>query len=138
MCNAQDFCGDDQSNGWARDMWKTKQLLVREGLPHVNYTTHLPQWYSWTRLERIWKKYDMEHNSYVIENIYYNVYQSPIPPELLNNDTDTIRLGVWRAGLPMSEFRAKTENKIWVVNSVEGFSLTLQDFLEEHMKEELK
>lgn len=67
--------------GWKIDQWRTRQLLDREGLPHRNFTTHVPCWFDWARLEELWRRYDMERNSYVVENLYYNIYCGDVPAE---------------------------------------------------------
>lgn len=37
---------------------KTKAALEADGYPTRNYTTHLPQWLEWGKLEALWDKYD--------------------------------------------------------------------------------
>lgn len=129
--HASSFCGDPTStNGWKRDMAKTRALLDREFLPCVNYTTHLPQWYDWERLLMIYALYSMRTESYVFENVYYNHYCGRRLPELLDGN-DRYRLGVWSKD-DVKKVPEAMLHKIWIVNSVDGWSRELEDRLCKH------
>ena len=57
-----DMKGDpDSTNGWQRDMAKTKALCIREKLPIHNWICHLPVYYEWDKLFAIYDKYDCDH-----------------------------------------------------------------------------
>lgn len=132
--HAPSFCGDPNStNGWKRDMAKTRQLLDREGMPCVNFTTHLPQWYDWDKLLLIYALYDMRITSYVFENVYYNHFCSRRIPEMLDG-SDRYRLGVWCKD-DVKKVRDAMTSKIWIVNSVEGWSRELERTIKEHYED---
>ena len=58
-----------------KDKWKTKNLLKRENLPTMDYTTHYPYYYEFSKLKEIWDKFDMRSESYVLEDIYFNYFK---------------------------------------------------------------
>ena len=64
---------------WKHDMWKTRQLLDKENLPHINYATHFPFYFEFSKLKELWDKYDMRNNSYCYENLYFNYYSHEEP-----------------------------------------------------------
>ena len=50
------FIGNEKqpTSYWNYDKWKTRQLLDRENLPHINYTTHYPCYFEFKKLKEIW------------------------------------------------------------------------------------
>ena len=108
-------------NGWQRDKAKTKDALAKKGLPTRNFTTHLPQWFEWDKLEALWEEYDMENESYVMEDLYYNTYYPTRVPLQLHIDFDNFKCGVYRSNPRMHYIENAFNNKIWIQNSVEGW-----------------
>lgn len=119
-----DFVGkkEDPTSYWKHDKWNTKQLLVREDLPHINYTTHYPCYLEFNKLKEIWDRYDMRHESYVLEDIYFNYFDHMSPVQV-----DTIRLGIWSNSIFLDKFNdaVNDPNIKFVCNSVEGWSSAL-------------
>lgn len=64
---------------WKHDMWKTRLLLDKENLPHVNYSTHFPYYFEFNKTQELCSKYDLTHNSYCYENLYFNYYSHEEP-----------------------------------------------------------
>lgn len=112
---------------WAYDKWKTRQLLDREGLPHINYTAHFPCYYDWKKINEIWDKFNMRNESYVLEDIYFNYFSHPEP--IIDK---SIRLGIWNQDIFRCEFQHAVDNPNikFVCNSVEGWSGELEQALE--------
>lgn len=113
---------------WKHDKWKTRQLLDKENLPHVNYTSHFPCYFNFKYLKEIWDKFDMRNESYVVEDIYFNyfkLYFKQVPDK-------TIRLGIWNQDIFHNNFEAAVAdpNIKFVCNSVEGWSKELEAALE--------
>lgn len=114
---------DAPASFWRHDKWKTRQLLDREGLPHVNYTSHHPYYLEFRRLREIWDRFNMLEESYVLDDVYFNYFshEDPLP------DT-TVRLGVWNRDI----FERDFENAVadpdikFVCNSVDGWSRELE------------
>ena len=57
---------------WWADRGKTADLCRREGFPVHDWVCHLPVYYEWEKLLKIYDKYDCDHVSYIVENIYFN------------------------------------------------------------------
>lgn len=119
-------------NGWQIDVVKTRMKLLEEGYPIHNYTTHLPQWIEWDKLEALWKKYDMEHQSYVMEDFYYNIYYKDRLPVRLDQERDSIKCGVYSKEPDFDQIERAFQNKIWITNSPVGWSDRLDKMLSEY------
>lgn len=126
--HSPEFTGnkDAPKNFWKYDKYKTRQLLDREKLPCINYTTHFPCWFDMDKLRKIITKYNLLNESYVIEDIYFNYYNHDKPIY----DTE-IRLGIWSDTIYKNEFKKALMNpKIkFMCNSVEGWSTELENSL---------
>ena len=111
---------------WKHDKWKTRRLLDREGLPHVNYTTHFPCYFNFEKLKMLWDKFDMRHESYVPEDVYFNAYYFSRPVQV-----DPVRYGIWGPTFMDERFNNAIENTSikFICNSVEGWSKELEDSL---------
>lgn len=111
---------------WNYDKWKTRQLLDREGLPHVNYTTHYPCYFEFKKMDDIRKKYNLSEESYVFDDVYFNYFKHEEP--ILDNE---IRLGIWNNDIFKNEFQKAVDNPNikFMCNSVEGWSKELEDKL---------
>jgi hypothetical protein len=79
--HSSEFIGkkDSPPSYWSHDKWKTRQLLDKDNLPHINYTTHYPYWYEFSKLSEIWNKFNMREESYVLEDVYFNYYSHSEP-----------------------------------------------------------
>jgi hypothetical protein len=126
--HAMSFTGreSDPTWYWNHDKWKTRQLLDREGLPHINYTTHHPYYLEFKKLSKIWEKFNMFEESYVFDDVYFNYFPHEEP--ILDS---TIRLGIWNKGIFERDFQKAVENPNikFVCNSVDGWSKELEDEL---------
>lgn len=127
--HSSSFIGNEHqpASYWAHDKWKTRQLLDRESLPHINYTTHYPCYFEFKKLKEIWDKFNMRNESYVLEDIYFNYYEHEYP--LLDS---TIRLGIWSYEIYKNEFQKAVNNPNikFICNSIEGWSKDLENDLE--------
>lgn len=123
------FIGNENAptSYWSHDKWKTRQLLDKENLPHINYTTHYPCYFDFKKINEIWDRFDMANESYVLEDIYFNYFPHKEP--ILDS---TIRLGVWNKEIFDNEFQNAIYNPNikFVCNSVEGWSRELEHELE--------
>lgn len=112
---------------WKHDKWKTRQALDKRNLPHINYTTHFPWYFDFKTFKGFWVKYNMDKESYVLEDIYFNSFEHE-PPVL----DSTIRFGVWNKEIFENGFQKAIENpKIkFICNSVDGWSKELEEALQ--------
>lgn len=122
----------ESSNRWQRDKAKTRMLLEREGYPTRNFTTHLPQWIEWDKVEALWEKYDMENESYVFEDLYFNIYYGDRIPFQLDIDHDNLKCGVYRSNPRINYIEKAFSTQIWIQNSPEGWIPELVEMLENH------
>jgi len=131
--HASEFTGCEKAPAyfWSHDKWKTRQLLDREGLPHVNYTTHYPCYFEFKKMDEIRKKYNLLEESYVFDDIYFNYFQHEEP--ILDS---TIRLGIWNKRIYDEEFQSALNNPDikFICNSIEGWSKELEYELEKIIK----
>ena len=127
------FSGNSETPAsyWNHDKWKTRQLLDREGLPSVNYTTHFPYYMEFSKLKEIMDKFNLLEESYVFDDIYFNYFShcKPIP-------VSEIRLGVWSSKIFKECFNNAINNPNikFICNSVEGWSKKLEEELDKLTK----
>ncbi len=123
----------ESTNGWRRDKMKTKKALQLNGLPTRNFTTHLPYWFDWDKIEAIWALYDMDESSHVIEDLYYNTFYKDRIPFQLNADTDNFKFGVYDTSKEcLDRLRKAPSQKIWITNSPQGWCADLEVILQLH------
>ena len=118
-------------NAWERDVAKTRNLCVYEGLPVRNYVCHLPIWYDRDKLMAIYKKYHCDYDSCVVEDIYFNTYYAGQEAD----HVDKWRLGLNSTELSEDELRERMKSVTWVTNSPLGWSEKLERVLAEHYNE---
>ena len=127
--HALEFIGNEKSptSYWSHDKWKTRQLLDKEGLPHVNYTTHYPCYFEFKKMDEIRNKYNLLEESYVFDDVYFNYFKHEEP--ILDS---TIRLGIWNKDIFKNEFQKAIDNPNikFICNSVDGWSKELENNLE--------
>jgi len=117
---------------WEKEKEKTICLLEQNGYPTRNFTTHLPTWIEWDKLEELWDRFDMEHNSYIFEDLYFNIYYGDRVALTLHIDYDNYKCGVYRPSPRWEYIERALKNKIWIQNSVEGWTDRLDRFLAEY------
>ena len=131
--HAKEFIGrqDQPTSYWNYDKWKTRQLLNRENLPHINYTIHYPCYFEFKKFNEIQKKFNMLEESYVFDDIYFNYFKHEEP--ILDS---TIRLGIWDNEIFKNDFNNAINNPNikFVCNSVNGWSKELENELEKIVK----
>lgn len=114
---------------WFREKAKTREILKANGYPTRNFTTHLPVWFEWDKLETIITQFNMTKCSYCIEDMYFNVWFLNRVPLQLHIDFDNLKCGVYRENPRLSYIRDAFKTKIWIQNSVEGWIPILNELL---------
>ena len=117
-------------NGWIRDMWKTRKLCLENGFGVKNWVCHLPVYYDWRFLESIYDKFDCDHRSYVVENIYYNMVE-PLEPIRIDG-TDEYKFGLYDQNYTAEDLDRAFREKVWITNSPDGWSPLLDRKLDEY------
>ena len=111
----------DPKDGWHYDTYKTLCLCEKEGFPIYKWVCHLPVYYEWDKLFEIYEQYDCDHNSYVVENIYFNIHGNGKTAFVLDLDRDNLKCGVYRENPRIEYIRNAFESKIWLQNGVKGW-----------------
>lgn len=109
---------------FAKEKLKTREILDREKLPHRNWTTHIPCYFEVDKFIALTDKYDLAHNSYILEDLYYNTYFPQEKAELAS--VSKFMLLKEEDALSMTE---NIKNKTWICGSVPGFSESMQNIL---------
>lgn len=120
----------DSTNAWQRDLAKTRALCEKEGLPIWNWICHLPVYYDWDKLFAIYDQYDCDHQSYVVENLYFNTYhESPHLPI----DFNLVKFTVTdQSKETIAQMHKALDQKTWITNTPEGWSADLECMLQIH------
>ena len=118
-------------NAWRRNLAKTGRVCAENNLGMLNWTTHLPHYYEWDKLFKIYDKYDCDHSSYVIENLYFNTYMPKTIPLILSRD-DNWKYEVCFTPLDREGLKQAMARKIWVTCTENGWSEQLEQALAEH------
>lgn len=124
---------DPQSpNTWRRDKMRTKRVLQANGYPQRNFTTHLPIWYEWDKLEKLWDDFGMDKTSFVVEDLYHNIYFPVAGAVEIDEDSDRYKCGVYTSRPDPLRLRRALHNKIWITNSPTGYVPELVSLLSKY------
>ena len=121
----------NSANDWRRDKMKTKRALERIGFPTRNFTTHLPIWYEWDRVEYLWERFNMLHESYVLEDLYHNIF-FPVSGAIEIGEDDEYKCGVYTANPSLRRLNRAFEEKVWITNNPVGYTELLEDTLKSY------
>lgn len=121
----------DHVNAWRRNLAKTGIVCHREGLGTYNWTTHLPHYYEWEKLLSVYDKYDCDNNSYVIENLYYNIFKPERKPEQLHRN-DRWKFEVSFTPLDRGGLHNAFTHKVWVTCTENGWCPEMEEELANH------
>lgn len=110
---------------WYTDKQKTGELCRREVLPVRNWICHLPVYYEWDKLLAVYDKYDCDHNSYVVENIYFNQEYPGNPHAVSERDYHDEVVTASPDIRPIGSVK-------WVSNANCGWSERLEEILRKH------
>lgn len=139
-----------KSSDWWRDLGKTRELCVSEGLPTMNWVCHLPVRYSFQGLLDLILDHDGDYISYVWENIYFNfMYKMvrdfnefaqkedhpenlmPAPePELVPQFGSRWKYEVKTSSPGISS--VEEAGAVWITNANSGWSWRLEEILRNH------
>ncbi len=110
---------------WYSDKGKTGELCRRVGLPPRNWVCHLPVYYEWEKLLAIYDKYDCDHVSYIVENIYFNMKYP--------DDPHAVSERIYHDEVKTSNPDIRPLGSVkWVSNANSGWSERLEKLLREY------
>lgn len=121
-----------RESGWQKDLGKTREAAAKKGWPTHNWVCHLPVCYRWPIVEGLIRRFDMTHNSYVMENLYFNMLRST---GAIGEPTLIPPYGPWKHEVRFSspEFTDVEETgSIWIMNHNTGWSEELEAALRRH------
>lgn len=121
---------DDEGNGWWRDLGRTRDVCQKNGYGLRNWVCHLPVFYERSKYEYIIEKYGCRETSYVVENLYFNVFWNNRVPLVLSKGNN-LKYPV-QGFFNKNEVAAAFREKIWIYNSVSGWCDELAAMLDEH------
>lgn len=120
-------------NAWVRDNYRTKKCLELEGLPVMNWVCHLPVYYEWDKLFKIYEKYKCDTVSRVVEQLYFNTYYADSDYVVIEEgEPNDWQYKLWKADFNEDELREMMKTKYWICNSVKGWNPRLEEILAEH------
>lgn len=114
---------------WEADEAKTFDKLKLEGLPTRGWVTHIPIYYEKKKLEYLIDHFDLTHESYVLEDLYFNTFYPARTALLLNIKTDNIRCGVWRPDPDYGVIQDALSTKTWINNNIAGYTPEFEKFM---------
>lgn len=118
--------------GWRGDQQRTRAKLLEDGYSIHNYTTHLPQYFEWEKLEALWERYHMDTESYVFEDLYYNIYFGDRLAVNVHTDGQPYKCGIYRSNPDIYAIERAFIDRIWITNSPEGWVPQLDRMLNQY------
>lgn len=126
---ANDMNGNEKSpNHFQRNMFRTKEALIKAGKPTYNYCTHLPVWYDFNKLEQLLTEFNCDFEPYLINALYYNwYYDKPSSRRIdVSAPGNKYKLGLYGNGVtPEDVYKAVDSGVRFINNSEKGWSREL-------------
>ena len=119
-------------NAWVVDNYKTKKILMRNGLPTMNWVCHLPVYYEWDKLFDIYDKYKCDRKSRVVEQLYFNTYFADSDYVVIEEEPNDYQFKLWNKQCSIEDFKNAIGKKFWIANSVRGWIPQMEDVLKEY------
>lgn len=120
------------SNAWVRDNYRTKKILIRNNLPVMNWVCHLPVWYDWDKLFAIYDRYNCDRLSCVVEQLYFNTYQSDSDYIVIEEEPNDYQFKLWDNAWDLEELKDAIGKKFWIANSVKGWKPEIEQVFSEY------
>jgi hypothetical protein len=105
----------------------------------MNWVCHLPVWYPSRSVREMIERFDMKHNSYVMENLIFNLWHAirwhRMDADFREPDFIPETGGPWRHGVQTSSPSFSTVEEtgaVWITNANCGWSKRLEDILWKH------
>lgn len=116
-----------KEKGWMRDYHRTMALNRIFGYGEKNYVCHLPVYYDWNLAIDIIHKYDLRFQSFILENIYFNVDSHD---EKAEAPASVYGYEVKDSAPPF--FKLGEAHVTWITNTNSGWSPALEKMLRKH------
>lgn len=122
---------DKHPNPWRRNLAKTGLVCQGEGWTMHNWTTHLPHYYEKRKLLKIYERFDCDHSSYVVENLYYNAFPPKGEPEVMHF-INRWKFEVSFRPLDRAGLYEALASRVWVTCNEHGWSPEMEYELARH------
>ena len=114
---------------WWNDRIKTAELCCKEGIPARDWVCHLPVYYDWDKLFAIYDRYDCDHVSYIVENIYFGLEYGAMLSYPAKEFRDEVKSSNPSGIRPVGSVK-------WITNQNSGWSERLENILRQHYGKE--
>ena len=116
---------------YALNRGKTLKMLQEKKLPVFDYGSHLPMFFEVEKLLDVIEKYDLRKEAMLLSSLYFNtVFPSRIPM-MLDMSRDHLKVIVGRKNANLRLLREYIPKKVFVNNSVSGWSEELEKIISE-------
>lgn len=121
---ADDMKGNEQSsNHFLRNMYRTREALVKARKTTYNYCTHLPVWYDFDKLGTLLTEFNCNETPHLINALYFNYYFAPGRRINVSAPGNKYKLGVYSGGITAEEvYKAVDDGVRFINNSEKGWS----------------
>lgn len=113
---------------------RTLALLKSESKSLHDYGTHTPVLLETEKLLALFEVYSMDTEAYLISSLYFNTYFPASVPFVHDLEHDNFKVGVCRPDANLQRLKELIPRKIWVYNSVAGWSENLRTIIENRLK----
>ena len=132
----------ESSNWWVLDMSKTHMALRDLDLPEYGYVLHQPRVYETKPYNAIVDYFDMTENSFVMEDLYYNIVRPLGARKDLSQQNRRwkfiIEFGLKKPDGKELEKLVREYDPIFLNNGVDGWSEDLERYLLEKLDVQIK
>lgn len=126
------------SGKWSTLMKATLNTLRQNGYPEYSYAHHLPQKFNKTNLFRMFDKFRIPENLYLIGTLYNNCYLRRKPDHLLLPSGAGIKLGLYTSNYTLDDLHRLRKENLFMNHSVNAFTNEVKQFLEQLFPEKSK
>ena len=135
MLKKDGLLSDEKKCGevYALNRGKTLKALQDKGLPVHDYGCHLPMFYDVEKLIKVIEEYDLTKEAMLFSSLYFNTVFPTFIPFRLNMESDNLKVIVGRQNANLKLLREYIPKKIFVNNSVTGWSPELEKVIGEYV-----
>ena len=116
---------------YALNRGKTLKMLQEKKLPVFDYGTHLPMFFEVEKLLDVIEKYDLKKEAMLLSSLYFNTVFPGRIPMMLDMSRDHLKVIVGRKNANLRLLREYIPKKVFVNNSVSGWSEDLEKIISE-------
>ena len=110
---------------------KTLKALQASDASLYDYGSHLPMFYNVEELIKVIEAHNLTKEAMLISSLYFNTVYPSFVPFMLNMETDNLKVIVGRQNANLKLLREYIPRKVFVNNSVIGWSEEMEKVIEE-------